>query len=51
MRLGGVWRFLRKILKFATDHKDSLPLPGAVKDGLQKGRDAGLWQKGQGPER
>jgi len=43
-------KVLRKILGFLTSHKDKLPLPGVVKDGLQAGRDAGFWRKGQGPK-
>jgi hypothetical protein len=50
MNLGKIARAVRKALTWLTDHKDKLPLPGKLKDGLQKGRDAGLWQKGHGPK-
>ena len=44
------WGWLKKLLGKLTDIKGVLPLPKSVKDGLQAGRDAGLWQKGQGPK-
>jgi hypothetical protein len=44
------WGWVKRALRWLTNHKDKLPLPGVVKDGLQAGRDAGFWRKGQGPK-